>query len=386
MEGLTQEGFRELHSPQLQAIGFPEALTAELYSKLSSRSRKGPADDLNRYFDISTETRSSDEPITSVTGLLLRSKARMLPGSCVFIVPHAWESDGGRYGRQELTKDPQLLVRVERLLGVGSDEQNQLLDFEKVDEELLDLVCSQSEKPRSIARKALLDSGYDVIAALVAVENLSEADCHPRKETARPTISFEEFKRGLTFMADGPASIPDGDARRLYEDYLQKKVSGPVEDDSGWVHCGLYSWREEEEETVAVTIPLPAGTSKRDLSSKLRVHHWKVEVCERTGARRTIFDRDFSASVVPDESFWTLEGSVMSVTLQKARPGEKWSTLFRDEVQLGQSEVEKLARFARQRLRVRVQRALERMWSVCQTYQAVTPEGQLIEDEIKDLK
>ncbi len=387
MEGLTEEVFRELHSPQLQAIGFPEALIATLYAKLRPRSAKGAGEDLSRYFEIcrltsATGACSETVHVSSSTGFLLRSKVRIRPGSDVFIVPHAWESDGGRYGREQLLKDPQLLAKIEMLLGIEHNGQIEHQDFEKIGEEIVELVCKQSGRSSSVARKALVGTGYDVIAAIVAagLGDLSEADCTEEEKESDPAISFEEFKKGLLSMAGSSTTVPDGDARHLYEDYLKSKPSGPVEDDSGWVHCRSYSWTdavEGEEGTSAVSVPLPAGISKRDITSKLQVRHWKLEVRDRTGERKTVLDHDFAGPVIPDESFWTLDGNVLSMNLQKAHPGEKWRSLFMGEVQLGRGEVEKLARFVRQRLVARVQWVLERMWLVNQTYQAVTPEGQM---------
>lgn len=375
MEGLTEEVFRELHSPQLRGIGFPDALVATLYSKLTTGSRDRAVDELTRCFESSHP--GSRDPSST---FMLRSKVSMVPASDVFIVPHAWESDGGRQGRRELLTNPQLLATVERLLGIERDELTGAHDFEKIDKEMIEQVRTHSEKSRLVAQEALLNTGYDVIAAIVAAEDIREANSRRKEKTSMPAISFEEFKKGLASMASSSAPVPDDDVRYLYEDYLRKKASDPdpVRDDSGWVHCGSYSWTdtsEEDEEAVTVTVPLPAGTRKRDVTSKLAVHHWKVEVCDRTGSKKTIVDRDLSAPVIPDESFWTLDGNGMNMSLQKARPGEKWSSLFVGEVQLSRTEMEKVAAFAQRRRRARVQRVLDKMWLLNQTYQAVTPEG-----------
>ena len=367
MEGLTLEVFRDLHAPQLQAIGFPQSLVPVLFSKLSG----GLKDDPGGCLDISPA--QSTEVVPSTTGYVLKNRVHLQPDSDVFVIQHVWESDGGANARKQLFDDQELLVKVEGLLGIepgGASDH----DHGTIRDEMVNIVCKQSGKSEKVARRALADSNYDLTPAIVTAEDLTDADCEETETKSEPEISFDEFKHGMMTMTNLATTIPDGDLKYLYEDYLKKKTLAPVEDDNGVVHCGSYSWTDNyTEESIIVTVPLPAGTRKKDIISKIHPRHWTVGV----RGSKPIIDRDLTSIVVPDESFWTLDSSEgISMAFQKAHPEESWKSLLVGEVQLSQKEMEKVARIAGRRMAGRVQVAMERMWFVNQTYQAVTPKGQ----------
>ena len=371
MEGdeLTLEVFKKLHEPQLQAIGFPEPLVSVLYYKLAEKSDSAKTD-LFRWFEVCP----ARDGVLSSTGYALRCNLHLKPVSDVFVIQHAWVSDGSTNARKQLYNDPQLLARVETVLGI---EQLRDGSLGNPQEELCRTLCAQSGKSEKVARKALMDTNYDLIAALMLAEGLSNADCENKEqnEKSQSQIGFEEFKQGLVALLDPRSDITDDDLKPLYANYLKEKAAGPMEDASGIVHCGTYSWSDDDSEdgVITVSIPIPAGTNKRDIVSKLHSSHWTF------GIRRSkpIIEEEFFSRVIPDECFWTLEGNTVSVSLQKLHVGERWGSLLQGEVQLSQKEVEKAKRIGEQRLTARVEAVFEKMWFVNQTYQAVTHEGGL---------
>ena len=362
MEGLTLKVFKELHDSQLQAIGLPEHLVLLLHSKLCARNSSYEKE-LARGFEI-----YSDGTL-SATGYAAKSKLHLQPEADVFIVQHVWESDGSLNVRQQLCDD--LLVRVEALLGI---EQSRDGDLERTTEGMVRIVHAQSGKSDKIARKALGDTNYDLIAALMLAESLSDTDCEDERDREdQAEVNFEEFKQGVVASLGPGSDVPDHDLRPLYESYLKEKTQGTVEDDSGGggVHCGTYSWREDSDGTMTVSIPIPAGTKKRDIISKLRSSHWTFGI----RGCKPVLDKEFSNLVVPDESFWTLEDNTVTVSVQKLYVEECWGSLMKGEVQLSQREVEKVKKIGEQRRAARADAVFEKMWFVNQTYQAVTPEG-----------
>ena len=366
MEEVSLQVFEQLHRPQLQAIGFPQSLLPALHSQLAGGDGKA---DLQRHFDLVS---AASDGVQSCTGLALKTKSRLLLASRVFVVQHVWESDGGAAARNQLLDEPKLLARIEGLLGMEPATER---DPETVVEEMAQVVSRLSKRSEKVAHRVLAKTGYDLVTALAQAEDFDEADFEEKELPKEPEISFEEFKQGMVATLRPDSVVPDNDLRCLYQDYLKQKTVGPVVDSSGCVHCGGYSWTDiTEEGTITVSVPVPLGSKKRDIVSRIRARHWTVGIRDAV----PIIDRDFTGIVVPDECVWTLEKEVLSMTLQKARPEEGWGSLMVGEVQLGTAEVEKAATIGRLRVEARVDAVWERMWHVNQTYQAVTPEGERV--------
>ena len=364
MEAPSLQVFEQLHRPQLQAIGFPQSLLPELHSQLAAGDGRGG---LRRHFDLVS---GASDGVRSCTGLVLRTKVRLPPASRVFAVQHAWESDGGAAARSQLLGDPKLLARIEGLLGIEPAREE---DPETTVREMARVVSRLSGRTEEVANRALTKAGYDLVAAVAQAEDLGEADYEGETLPNQPEISFEEFKQGMVAMVRSETAVPDGDLRCLYQDYLKRKAAGALVDSSGCVRCGRYSWTDSTEEgTITVSVPLPPGTKKRDVLSKIRAKHWTLGV---RGAA-PIIDCDFTGVVVTGECVWTLEQEELSMTLQKAQPDEGWGSLLAGEVQLGAVEVEKAASIGRLRVEARVDAVWQRMWHANQTYQAVTPDGE----------
>ena len=361
MEAPSLEAFEQLHRPQLQAIGFPQSLLPALHSQLAGGGDRG---NLRRHFDL---VPAASDGAQSCTGLVLETKTRLPRASRVFVLLHAWESDGGVAARSQLLDDPALLARIEGLLGIRTASGE---NPEATVREMARVVSSLSGKTEAVANRALAETGYGLVAGVVQAEDLGEAG---REEQDKPGISFEEFKQGVVATVKPETAVPDSDLRCLYQDYLKRKAAGPLVDGSGCVRCGRYSWTDGTDEgTIAVSVSLPPGTKKRDVVSKIRARHWMLGVRGAT----PIIDGDFTGVVVPDECVWTLEKEELAMTLQKARPEEGWGSLLAGEVQLGAVEVERAASIGRLRAEARADAIWERMWHVNQTYQAVTPEGE----------
>ena len=284
----------------------------------------------------------------------------------------------------KLTGNPDLLEKIERAL--GCKENGSVVERgERMKTKMASVVSQQSGRSKSVSLKALRACSYDVIAAIVAAESLPEegedAEEEEEEESSREhcdtaVLSLSEFKTGLSSLGDGPAtSIPDAQLQALYDDYTQRKScgGGTRKDEDGWVECGRYRWRDGGEEgVVSVSIPLPVGTEKRRILSKITTKRWEFGLA----GEEPMIDGTFCHRAVPDECFWTLDGTNVSLSVQKGDVEREWEGLLVEEVQLGEEEVGRVRRMVRERLVSRVDAVMERMWFVSQTYQAVTPEGE----------
>ena len=347
---MEQSQFEDLHKTQLQAIGFPPSLVPRLFSKLST----GKAKVLDGNFQLCPDKQRS----LSACGSILKCTKPLAALSDVFVLQHLWESDGGVEAREALLKDPSLLVKVEGALGIvrmGGGEE-----IGGVTEEMVKVVCEQSGKSRDVARKALTDTRYDLIAAIALSRQLSEKDA---QKSQQPTLTREEFRSGLAGLSS--ESVPETQLQAMYDDWKDKKSREPLKSGENWVHCGSYRWREEEDNIIAVAIPIPPNTKKKDIFSEITSKCWKFGV----RGNKLIIDGQFFRCVVPDECFWTVEERCVSVSVQTCE-GE-WGELIVGEVQVGErgeGEREKAVMAC-------VEEVLSRMWHVNQTYTAVTQEG-----------
>ena len=275
-----------------------------------------------------------------------------------------------------LISDPELLARVEGMLGIRGKSGREREGAEEVRREMVSIVCRNSGKSEAVALKALADSGHDVIAAIISAETLTDEDVSgSSNQSSNPPLSLEEFRKGLSAVSGEPADdIPESHLQRIYDDYISRASHGSAtKDKDGWVHCGGYSWRDGGEEgVVSVSVPLPSGTGKRKIVSKISATRWKFGLV----SEQLMIEGEFSHRVVPDECFWTLDGGCVSLSVQKGEVEREWGRLLVGEVQLGREEVERVKRVRREWMASRVEDVMEKMWFVNQTYQAVTPEGE----------
>lgn len=343
--------FEKLHRAQFQAIGFPPGLVSNLLSKLST----GKPENLEGTFELSPDEKGDQ----SVCGRILRC-VRPLPAlSEVFVLPHVWESDGGSEARRALLTDPALLAKVESALGIvvkGEEEVGEVM------EEMTRMVCEQSHSSKTVAQRALTETGHDLIAAITLAPQLTEKDI----AEGHPSLTMDEFRKGLGGICDEKTAenIPEDQIQALYEDWKEKKSREPKRDSENWVDCRGYRWRQEEDQIITVSIPLPPSTKKKDISSDITSKRWKFGV----RGRKPIINGDFFGRVAPDDCFWTMEGGCVTVSVQMCGEGE-WGELMVGEVQ-GEGE-----RGREREVALRVDEVMTRMWYVNQTYTAVTREG-----------
>ena len=374
---LSLKQFEELHRAQLHAIGFPPQLLPRLFSKLSACE----GESLEQWFQVCPDENNT----LSACGSVLKARSSLQAFSDVFILRHLWQSDGGQEARTKLSSNPELLAKIERALGCKANGSVVEGEGERMKTEMASVVSQQSGRSKSVSLKALSTCSYDIIAAIVAAESLPEGGGNAEeveeegssKQCDTAVLSLSEFKRGLSELGDGPAaSIPDTQLRALYDDYTQHKSrgGGARKDEEGWVECWRYRWRDggEEEGVVSVSIPLPVGTEKRRILSKVTTKRWKFGLA----GEELMVDGEFCHRVVPDECFWTLDGANVSLSIQKGEVEREWEGLLVGEVQLGEEEMGRVRRMVRERLVSRIEAVMERMWFLSQTYQAITPEGE----------
>ena len=386
--------FEDVHCAQLRAIGFPPTLVPRLFSKLSESS-----EDLNQYFQLCPDQERS----LSACGSVLKCTQSLRALSEVFVLRHVWESDGSERARKELQDDPVLLGRVEGALGIGEGGGGGGGGSgDMVEREMVSVVCEQSGRSEVISRKALAQSGYDLMAAIISAREMTEDEEEEEGEKGgvetedHSNLTLQEFRLGLAAVEgeDKVGAMSERQIHTLYEDWLRRKSrrgGGKNRRRGEWVHCGAYSWREgseeevEDEGSVTVSIPVPPNTKRRDISSEMSTSHWRLEVA----GRGKIIDGKFCGRIIPDECFWTLEGGCVSVSVQKSGG---WGGLMVGEVQLGKSEEEeeererggggRVRRVGRGRVGCRVEEVMEKMWYVNQTYQAVTEEGESYDSQV----
>eukprot|EP00451_Oxyrrhis_marina_P009656 CAMPEP_0204321032 /NCGR_PEP_ID=MMETSP0469-20131031/7942_1 /ASSEMBLY_ACC=CAM_ASM_000384 /TAXON_ID=2969 /ORGANISM="Oxyrrhis marina" /LENGTH=294 /DNA_ID=CAMNT_0051302299 /DNA_START=61 /DNA_END=945 /DNA_ORIENTATION=+ len=82
-----------------------------------------------------------------------------------------------------------------------------------------------------------------------------------------------------------------------------------------------FKWSQSEEE-VEVLVPVPSGTTKKDVTVKFGMATVTVAVCGRP-----IVDGSLGGKVVPDGCTWTLVDDALQITLEKAQ-GAPWNAVM----------------------------------------------------------
>jgi len=111
---ITWENFVDIHHRQLLSIGLPEQLWTSLYSKLAPKE----IHDAGSIFEL----HKCDE--TAGGGRWsLRSKSRLVKDQDVFLIDHAWTSDGGSKAMKTLLRKPELVKRMQEMLCLNEQHQ-----------------------------------------------------------------------------------------------------------------------------------------------------------------------------------------------------------------------------------------------------------------------
>ncbi|CEM30592.1 unnamed protein product [Vitrella brassicaformis CCMP3155] len=100
-------------------------------------------------------------------------------------------------------------------------------------------------------------------------------------------------------------------------------------------HSGIkeaFRWQQNRE-AVYIYVPLPQGTTKRDLDVDLEVHPYSLRLCLNGD---TIIDDSLSERVRCDGVFWTLDeeqplGTFLTVSMEKKLPYQNWQKLLESD-------------------------------------------------------
>lgn len=316
---ISWEDFLAVHRPQLQSIGLPDLLWERLYRKLSPIA----SCDATEAFEL-----HKDEQFVSPGRWSLHARRALQKFSDVFLIEHAWSSDGGSAAKKALEKSPELLTRMKEMMGRPEDGAN----GEATEEALLDSsqVLSQiggiDEKK---AKEALESTDGDLIEALCQITDDSYETKKSSKSDRSKIMTFEEFKAGFLHGVgmEKAKLLSEEYVQKMYFRYKREKEEYPESMGFGHGTTSSYSWSEEEEGAMTVLVSIPVTVKKRDVVSKLSTKRWTLGL----KGCAPIISGEFYGNVCPDESFWTFDSpGVLVMTLQKPEneESELWPVSF----------------------------------------------------------
>ncbi|KAJ0399786.1 hypothetical protein ATCC90586_009826 [Pythium insidiosum] len=101
-----------------------------------------------------------------------------------------------------------------------------------------------------------------------------------------------------------------------------------------------YSWTQTLED-VTVLVPVPEGTSAKDIACDLHPQRVRVSVRARgNSAAAVLLDGEFPERIRADESLWSLEnGATLQLSLEKVRK-TWWASVLRGDAEIDTSEVD----------------------------------------------
>eukprot|EP00794_Sanderia_malayensis_P019792 gene19792-21732_t len=348
----SAKDFLSDHLAQLMAIGLPEDLIPNLYSKLFP----------DIVFDAGNVFVFSEKNGDEGQGKYkLIAKTSIGKHGDIFLVDHAWTSDGGNVAKQQLEKMPQLLLRMQEMfafksIDLLSDNDSGNYGMEKVVSDMCS--CSLDE-----ARLALKESNECIIDAIDRIASGS-APREEKKQEDGGMCSYEEFKKAMSSCAPelSAADISESYMEKLYAGFLKQKGKGV-----GAAMTATYNWTDSVEDGfVYVYVAVKPCTKKQGVKSQLNASHWKLEV----DGMGVIIDGDLSEYVLVDESYWSIESSgVLCMALRKKDSSERLMTeLIKGEKQLSASEIEQAAWRNEMKKSTEIREVLDAMWLCNQTY------------------
>ncbi|KAK3752261.1 hypothetical protein QZH41_018659 [Actinostola sp. cb2023] len=362
---ITWENFVDIHHRQLLSIGLPEQLWTSLYSKLAPKE----IHDAGSIFEL----HKCDE--TAGGRWSLRSKSRLVKDQDVYLIDHAWTSDGGSKAMKTLLRKPELVKRMQEMLCLNEQHQDssETIDQEKVVQQLAGVSLEK-------AKECLDKSNNDLIQAVVHAEggdtedmpNLNLDELEEKK-----VLTFEEFKDGFTASVDeeNRKSLSEEFLQKMYKKYLKDSEETKTEVRYGEGTTPMYSWHETDEGdgSITVLVSVPSDTTKSSIASKVSPSRWTLGI----KGSQTIIDGEFYSRIQPDECFWTFDGpGVIQMTLQKTDPSQGlWPFLIKEEVHLTAQQIHDEAIEKEHQKSETIHSVLEAMWCYNQTYQAVLVKG-----------
>ena len=112
--GITLDHFLKIHYQQLQSIGLPEQLWVKLYNKLAPKKIR----DAGTCFELHKGEELTGRPAK----WSLHTKESLEREQDVFLIDHAWTSDGGHKAKEMLEKKPDLVKRMRDLMCLDEEE------------------------------------------------------------------------------------------------------------------------------------------------------------------------------------------------------------------------------------------------------------------------
>lgn len=143
--------------------------------------------------------------------------------------------------------------------------------------------------------------------------------------------------------AAAPAAVPKAEGPEETKSKSEEEDGEKEDDDSpapvgnGGTVDGKYVWTQTLQE-VSVSVPLPDNTRGRDLTVVMKKNRLKVKLNARD---EPIVDDDLSATIIVDDSFWTVEdGNRLVLTLQKLNQMQWWDSVCRGDPKINVQKVQ----------------------------------------------
>lgn len=318
---ISKEDFLSIHRPQLLSIGLPEHLWDRLYKKLSPIASSDAAE----VFEL-----REDGQFECPGRRSLHAKRALQKFGDVFLIEHAWSSDGGPSAKKSLEKSPELLARMKEITQRpenSAGEKNASSEEDPLDSSLvLSQITGADEKK---AQETLQSTDGDLIEALCQITDDSYETKKPSKSDRSKIMTFEEFKTGFLHAVGMKKAklLSEEYVQKMYLRYKREKEQYPESLTFGKGTTANYSWFEEDDGAMAVFVSIPVMTKKRDVVSRLSSKRWTLGLqgCS------PIIDGEFYGNVCPDESFWTFDSpGLLVMTVQKPdnEESELWPVSF----------------------------------------------------------
>ena len=302
----------------------PESLRKADLENVSPRN-------LHEYFYLDKESTSS-----SLSGSTLKCRKPMTREQFIFMFPHVLVADSREEAGKAIRGNPELLSAAEEALKAslhaGMDEP--WVEHEALMVGTLANVCGL---PREVASAALVQTGYDMVSALILTEEYRENGAGSGTGWKGTGEVPSDFKTTLVHVNPSLRRLSPTSWQILHECQLRKQSLDGASEGAESVLCGRYTWSEsEDEEVVTVVVKAPAGVRKGDIVSNLSPTQWTLKV---RGEEECLISGVLWGVVMPDESFWTLDQSSVVMSLQKREGSERWEQLIRGELHLKQETV-----------------------------------------------
>ncbi|KAJ2745861.1 hypothetical protein GGI20_001807 [Coemansia sp. BCRC 34301] len=311
--------FEATHKSQLEALGLPTYLWQILYRKLETDTFD--IGDYVAFGDLGGDESGTSAPKTLTKHSLCLGVERLEADSNVFLVDHAWTTTLDQI-IENLDRVPGLLERTEKLTGTCDSlaSSSGAADTGTLDPNIdanVSIVASMSGVSEEKARELLVRTNGCLIDAVMAAEDEGKG------ATPAQNSLQEQIIRQI-----GAGDAPDSSKS------LQWRTRG-----YDCTQCALDGGDELDGMEISVT--LGPGVSARDVECTFAPKNLAVSV-----RGNVVIDGDLFATIKPDESTWSVENGMLTITLTKSVAG-CWPELVVGENHVNPFEYRKhLARVA----------------------------------------